>query len=99
MAQPGKKQRRQRGGLLAALLLSALLLSLCLLARVDASAAVSAANLEWKEEGAVATALGQARLPKAAMAVEEGDRPERVEMEAINDYVPFGANNRHNPHP
>ncbi|XP_052136698.1 uncharacterized protein LOC127755097 [Oryza glaberrima] len=101
MAQ--QQRRRRRGGSLAVLLLllllGALLLSLSLLARVDAAAAtVSSANLDWNEgEVAVATPLGQEAV---AAAEEEGDRPpERVEMESINDYGQASANNRHNPHP
>ncbi|KAL5222740.1 hypothetical protein ABZP36_027453 [Zizania latifolia] len=94
MAQPGRRQRqrRQRGrGLLALLLLF-----LSLFARVDAAASAAAANPGWKE-GEVAIAVEEAVRQQAAAA--EGGRPERVEMEVINDYPNIGPNKRHNPHP
>ncbi|KAL5227770.1 hypothetical protein ABZP36_016035 [Zizania latifolia] len=86
MARPGQQRQRQRR---LAVLLLALLLFLSL------AAAVSSANPGWKE-GVVATALEEAVDGQEAA---EGGRPERVEMEVINDYPQIGPNNRHNPHP
>ncbi|KAG8052406.1 hypothetical protein GUJ93_ZPchr0001g32398 [Zizania palustris] len=88
MARPAQQRQRQRR---LAVLLLALLFSLSL------AAAVSAANRYhgWKE-GVEATALEEAVDGQEAA---EGGRPERVEMEVINDYPQIGPNNRHNPHP
>ncbi|XP_015696264.1 uncharacterized protein LOC107304866 [Oryza brachyantha] len=102
MAQPGPQQRRLGLGALPLAAVLLLLLSLCLLARAGAAVAatVSAeANLERKEGAMMATAPEEEDAVVGQEAAAEGDRPERMEMETIDDYVPFGANNRHNPHP